>query len=124
MNKDTKYVELLKNKIKYNEIYKAFCRIFGLYEIRKKVETLEYGIVIEIRTKEQGHVIPHIHAKYHSNNISVSLINGEILAGNIPHKQSKMAVEWIKNNKDYLLSIWEETHGRVEFIDMNKSNRL
>lgn len=49
--------------------YKEFCVVFSLMNTRERIETLRDGIVIEIRNKEEGHNIPHIHAKYQGDNI-------------------------------------------------------
>ena len=83
--------------------------VFDLYEQRGTVGNFK-SIRFEIRPKEQGHPTAHIHAYYENLNISISLEDFSILAGNIPHKQSKIAVEWVKNNIDFLRSKWNEYH--------------
>jgi len=71
------------------------------------------GITFEIRTKEQGHNVPHCHAHYAGNNVSISLTDFTILAGNIPPKQEKVASEWIKGNIDILKKYWNEYHKEI-----------
>ena len=71
------------------------------------------GIVFEIRPKEQGHNVPHCHAHYSGNNISVSLVDFSILAGNIPPKQAKIASDWVKGNIDILKKYWNTYHKEV-----------
>lgn len=54
---------------------------------RERIAVARDGIIIEIRSKEDGHNVPHIHAHYQGDNISISLIDCRILAGNIPKKK-------------------------------------
>ena len=76
--------------------------MFSLAEKRERIALLKDGIVIEIRNKEDGHNQPHVHVKYQGDNISISLIDFKILAGNIPKKNQKIAVDWVKDNADDL----------------------
>jgi hypothetical protein len=63
-----------------------------------------------IRPKEAGHQEPHCHVEFGSNNISISLISFEVLAGNIPsHKQTE-AIEWVKENLEVIKKYWNEYH--------------
>lgn len=105
--------------MRYSEYYHIFCRVFNLAENREKIQMLKDGIVIEIRNKENGHNVPHIHASYQGENISISLIDGEILAGNIPKRNQKIAVQWVVENLDMLRKEWENRHGIIKFPDMN-----
>jgi len=86
-----------------------FYPVFGLYEGRGQVGRYKQ-IIFEIRTKEQGHNAPHLHAHYEDENISISLIDFSVLAGNIPAKQKKLAVCWVKEHIDFLRSKWNEYH--------------
>ena len=56
---------------------------------------LKDGVVIEIRNKEKGHNVSHIHAHYQGENIFVSLIDGSVLTGNILKRNQKIAVTWL-----------------------------
>ena len=98
--------------------YIEFCDVFDLGEKREKLQILKEGIVIEIRNKEDGHNVPHIHAHYQGENISISLIDGEVLAGNIPKKNQKIAVTWVIENLEMLRASWENKHGLIKFPDM------
>ncbi|MEL7658164.1 MAG: DUF4160 domain-containing protein [Bacillota bacterium] len=69
-----------------------------------------HGIRFEIRTKEQGHNVPHCHACYGSQNISISLLDYSILAGNIPSQKAGLAVMWVKDNIDTLKTHWDRHH--------------
>jgi hypothetical protein len=71
------------------------------------------GITFMIYPKEQGHNEPHFHAKYQGAEISISLISFEVLAGNLPPKQQKQAVDWCKSNKSVLEKYWNKYHEEV-----------
>lgn len=68
------------------------------------------GIKFEIRPKERGHNIPHLHVSTSSSRMSVAIESGEVLAltGKISSSQKKMATEWILKNHDLLVSKWNE----------------
>ena len=121
MKRHNEEIEILESfdAMKYMEYYSVFCRVFDLIEKREKLQVLKEGIVIEIRNKEGGHNTPHIHANYQGENISISLIDGKVLAGNIPKKNQKIAVEWVTNNLEMLRATWENKHGLIKFPDMN-----
>ncbi len=105
--------------MKYVQLYRVFCKVFDHGEKREKLQVLKDGIVVEIRNKEDGHNVPHIHAHYQGEHISISLIDGEVLAGNIPKKNQKIAVAWVMENLEILRATWENKHGLIKFPDMN-----
>ena len=116
---DTDIIEFPKSLIDYREYYNVFCDVFSLMEKRERINAIDDGIIIEIRNKEAGHSTPHIHAHYQGDNISISLIDCSVLAGNIPKKNQRIAVDWVKNNIDDLREKWENKHGIIKFPDMN-----
>ena len=118
---DEKQIEIydFPQSMKYRDYYHIFCKVFNLGEKREKIAKLKEGIVIEIRNKENGHNVPHIHAHYQGENISVSLIDGKVLAGNIPKKNEKIAVSWVKDNIETLRITWKNKHGIIKYPDMN-----
>lgn len=69
-----------------------------------------HGIRFEIRPKEQGHNVPHCHACFGNQNISISLVDFSVLAGNIPPQKAQFAVRWVKLNFDTLRVHWDEYH--------------
>lgn len=72
--------------------------------------TILNGIRIEIRSREKGHNIPHVHALKGDTDVSISL-DGCILAGNFKSKKDKETVlQWIATNKQYLMDKWKELH--------------
>lgn len=85
-------------------------RIFtGVMSYRDTVERT-HGIRFEIRPKEMGHNVPHCHACFGNQNISISLVDFKVLAGNIPNQKQAFAVEWVKKNIDELKPYWNKYH--------------
>lgn len=121
MKSENNDIEIYKfpRSMEYREYYFGFCKVFCLGEKRERIAELKDGIVIEIRNKEAGHNIPHIHAHYQGDNISISLIDGKVLAGNIPKKNQKAADLWVMENREELRKRWENKHGIIIFPDMN-----
>lgn len=110
MSKPDKISILLADKYDIpNELLYFFWEVFDLYNIREKVGQYK-GIVFEVRTKEGNHVRPHVHAAYNKYNISVSLDTFEVLAGNLPKKQERIACEWVKNNVELCQAKWDQFH--------------
>ena len=79
---------------------------FELMEIRGRVG-YENGISFSIRSNEGNHCIPHVHAKVGEFEISIAIETGEILAGNLPRKNQRIAVAWVLKNRKKLLSDWQ-----------------
>jgi len=57
---------------------------------------------------EQGepHHLPHIHAVYQGESAVFSIPEGEILAGTMPRRQTKMIQGWIAQYEEELLADW------------------
>lgn len=87
------------------EITSFLDSVFEIYEIRGRVGDIN-GIMFCVRTNEQNHTLTHVHAKYGDYNISIEIATGKVLAGNLPKKNQKVAVEWVLKNKDKLLVDW------------------
>ena len=67
-----------------------------------------YGIIIRMYLLDnKHHNLPHIHAKYAEYEASVNIIDGEVLAGEIPRKQLRLVQAWIELHRDELLADWE-----------------
>lgn len=81
----------------------------GVIRYRRTVE-ITHGIRFEIRTKEQGHNVPHCHACFENQNISISLVDYSVLAGNVPKNKQPFAVIWIEKNIDVLKRYWNNYH--------------
>ena len=69
-----------------------------------------HGIRFEIRPKENGHNVPHCHASYQGQEISISLITCEVLEGNIPKPKQRFAVDWVRSNLPILQARWDKYH--------------
>lgn len=76
-----------------------------------------YGILIKMFFKDiDKHNTPHIHADYQGAVGTYSIIDGELLAGNLPPNKHKLVVAWIEIHKDDLLADWElAVNGRKPF---------
>lgn len=72
------------------------------------VISMFYGILIRIYALDQDkHKSPHIHAKYNEYEASISIDEGEILAGELPRKQLRLVQAWIELHRDELFANWE-----------------
>nr|VFK54550.1 MAG: protein of unknown function (DUF4160) [Candidatus Kentron sp. TUN]VFK57138.1 MAG: protein of unknown function (DUF4160) [Candidatus Kentron sp. TUN]VFK57921.1 MAG: protein of unknown function (DUF4160) [Candidatus Kentron sp. TUN] len=67
-----------------------------------------YGIIIRMYlSHNKHHHLPHIHAKYAEFDTSISIDDGEILAGELPRKQLRLVQAWIELHRDELMANWE-----------------
>ncbi len=67
-----------------------------------------YGVIIRMYLLDnKQHNLPHIHAKYAEFEASITIGDGEILAGDLPRKQLRLVQAWIELHKDELLANWE-----------------
>ena len=69
--------------------------------------SLFYGITIKMYFNDnERHHAPHFHAKYAEHEASFDL-DGNLLAGEFPPKQSKYIDVWADIHKSELLRLWE-----------------
>lgn len=74
------------------------------------VISMFYGIIIRLYLIDNlHHHLPHIHAKYAEFEASISIEDGEILAGQLPRKQLRLVQAWIELHRDELVANWELT---------------
>jgi hypothetical protein len=67
-----------------------------------------YGIIIRLYLIDNTHHhLAHIHAKYAEFEASISIADGEILAGELPRKQLRLVQAWIELHRDELMADWE-----------------
>ena len=67
-----------------------------------------YGILVSIFFEDNDrHHLPHIHVRYSGEKASISIADGNILAGSMPAPQLKMVQAWIEIHKDELYADWE-----------------
>lgn len=65
-----------------------------------------YGIVITMYWRERDHPVPHFHASYAGQAVSMS-VDGEILGGSLPPRALRLVREWAGLHHDELLANWE-----------------
>ena len=69
-----------------------------------------YGIIIRMfHNDNEKHHIPHIHAMYGEYNVSFDL-EGNIIKGDFPKKQTKIVTAWIIIHKYELELLWKSIH--------------
>lgn len=67
-----------------------------------------YGIIVRMYLADnKHHNLPHFHAKYAEFEASISIPEGEVLAGNLPRKQLRLVQAWIELHQDELIANWE-----------------
>lgn len=63
-----------------------------------------YGIIISMYYND--HNPPHIHAKYQGKEVVFDL-EGSLLEGTFPKRQTRLVVAWIEIHKDSIEANWE-----------------
>ncbi len=67
-----------------------------------------YGILIKMFFRDvDKHHVPHIHAEYQGAVAVYSILDGVVLAGDLPPNKHKLVVAWLEIHKDDLLADWE-----------------
>lgn len=67
-----------------------------------------YGIIIYLYFyDDERHHVPHIHAKYQGQDASVSILDGDVLAGEISQAKLRLVQAWIEIHREALLADWE-----------------
>lgn len=66
-----------------------------------------YGIVIRMYFLGSEHNPPHIHAIYGEDTAAFDIRTGAIIDGSMPKRAAGMVREWITQNEDALLEMWE-----------------
>lgn len=62
------------------------------------------------------HHMPHIHADYQGKVAVYSILDGSLLAGELPPNKHKLVVAWIEIHREDLLADWElAVHGKKLF---------
>ena len=70
---------------------------------------MDKDLSYRIRPKENvSHKEPHVHVCYkHRDSCSIAIETGEVLAGSLPRRALRVAVERILDNRERLLRYWE-----------------
>ena len=67
-----------------------------------------YGILIRMFFYDTDkHNVPHIHAEYQGQVAVYSILDGRVLAGELPLKKHKLVVAWIEIHQEDLLADWQ-----------------
>lgn len=67
-----------------------------------------YGIVIHLYFfDDERHKLPHIHARFQKSECSFSILDGTVLAGEIPTGKVKLVQAWIEIHREELVADWE-----------------
>jgi len=73
------------------------------------------GMVIKLLFNDNAkHSKPHVHVTYGEYKASVA-IDGELLAGSLPHKQLKIVVGWLALNEEEAYKAWNNAVRGVHF---------
>jgi len=66
-----------------------------------------YGLIVYMYFMDnKQHKLPHIHVRYQSEEVIVSIPDGNVLDGSIPNAKMKLLQAWIELHKDELLANW------------------
>lgn len=57
------------------------------------------------------HLPPHVHVSYNEYEELIEIRSLDTYEGELPRKQRKIAIEWMKANQAFLLKKWEEFSG-------------
>jgi hypothetical protein len=66
-----------------------------------------YGIIIRMYCSPGEHNPPHIHAYYQEFMAIVDIFAGDVSAGGLPPKQTKLVLAWVEIHKEELMADWE-----------------
>lgn len=67
-----------------------------------------FGIIVSMYFEiEAKHHLPHVHVRYQGMKASISIVDGRLLAGELPAKQLRMVQVWIDLHQEELLADWE-----------------
>lgn len=67
-----------------------------------------YGIIVRMfLMDDRHHHTPHIHVQYAEHKASLSIADGEVLAGELPRKQLRLVQAWVELHRDELNADWE-----------------
>lgn len=73
-----------------------------------------YGIIISVNWREHG--VPHFHATYNEDEISIAIENFAVLSGSLPPKKLGQVIEWAAQHKDELMINWKNAIQHIPLI--------
>ena len=89
------------------EIVRFINEVFEVIEIRRRLGE-EKGIKFIVHSNESNHTVPHIHAEYGEFNVSITIDDQKVLAGNLPNHKLKAAQDWVRVHKHSLIREWND----------------
>lgn len=94
-----------------NGRYKA--RVLPVLSVELKTITKMNGYRIEIRTtREDNHNYAHFHVVKGTDGMaSIRIDTMEVLESSLPQKDLKKILKWAGENRDILVTTWNEFHG-------------
>lgn len=72
-----------------------------------------FGIIVEMYWLD--HNPPHIHAWYQGEEAIVSIETGEVIAGRLPLRATRLVREWVENRQAELRENWERGRQQLPF---------
>ena len=66
-----------------------------------------YGIIISMyQLDNRQHNLPHIHVKYQDEEAVISIIDGQLIDGNLKSNKMKLVQAWIEIHNEELMADW------------------
>jgi len=72
-----------------------------------------FGIIIRMYVNEHG--VPHFHAYYQGNDVSIEIETGAVLEGSLSPRALRLVREWLEMHRDELLENWNIAMARGIF---------
>ena len=66
-----------------------------------------FGIIIRMYYAPKEHNPPHIHIYYQDFKAVISIVNYELMQGELPPRQIRLVLAWIEIHQDELLADWK-----------------
>ena len=64
------------------------------------------GVIFRVYNGD--HPPPHFHAKYQDDEVLIDIQRSSLLRGDLPNKKLAVAMEFLDENRDYLLELFYE----------------
>ena len=76
-----------------------------------------YGLIIRMYFDDKH--MPHFHVQYAEYRALIAVQDGSLIAGRLPHRAYRLAVEWAELHRAELLANWERARRQeiLEWID-------
>ena len=72
------------------------------------VLSMFYGIVIRMYFfDDRRHGVPHVHAEYAGEQAVFGIEDGDVLAGALPSRKSRLVQAWIEIHREELRANWQ-----------------